>query len=458
MMQPKLYHYWIIAVLAALVWAGANFTLVDPLPSSAATTPAACRVAEIIFDQPTYLTGQPINLTVRVVDAADKPLVGANIAATVTRHPATVEAAGLDLVDRSGDYQNTYTKTELPGVYQFDLLVSDGTGLFFSPCTASAQVTVIAAPTATPTFTPTPTATPTPTDTPPPTPTVAPPAVVTAPELLQTTLCSLRETTAIRVENAANLVSARLEVSYNPAIIQVIDADAARQGVQVRIGSPLSTGAIIENTVDTQRGRIVVEANVIGQLPLPVPANLIAIDWRPQQVGLSPVTIEQLTLLDTAGQPITAAAQNGAVEVQFVPNCLFGSAQLQGRADHSGVTVANSAGQQTLTLADGSFGLPAAAGLRLEYPGFITVQAEIPPALAAAEADITLAPLTLPTGDVNRDGVINILDLALIAANQNTTTPTADLNLDGRVDILDLSLAAGNYQLQTPLAAVASSH
>jgi hypothetical protein len=459
MIQSKNYRHWVIAVFIALLWAGGHVTWVDS--PAAADSLAACRVAAVTFDQDSYTTGQPIAVTVSVVDALDNPLIGANIAATVIRQSIAVDAAGLDLIDRSGDYENTYTQTQLPGLYIFDFTVSDPTGLRFAPCTASAQVSVVAAATSTPTptFTPTATATATPTETPTntptPTATPAPPTIVTAPETLQTTLCSLRETTVIRVANAVGLVSVRLEVSYNPAIIQIIDADAARQGVQIRVGSAFSNGAIVENQVDTQLGHVVFEANVIGQPPLPATTDLAAIDWRPQQVGLSPVAISPLTLLDTTNQPISAVAQNGAVEVLFVPNCLFGSAQLQGRTDHSGITVTTAAGQHTVTLSDGSFGVPAAAGLRFDYPGFISVQADIPPTLTAADdPPVTLAPLALPAGDINLDGVVNILDLALIAANQSTATPTTDLNLDGRVDILDLSLAAGNYQLHTPLAAI----
>ncbi|MCE2415467.1 hypothetical protein J4G07_15870, partial [Candidatus Poribacteria bacterium] len=54
---------------------------------------------------------------------------------------------------------------------------------------------------------------------------------------------------------------------------------------------------------------------------------------------------------------------------------------------------------------------------------------------------------TLRASDVNADGVINILDLTLVAANFGTTptadqTPNPDVNSDGIVNILDLTLIA----------------
>lgn len=51
-----------------------------------------------------------------------------------------------------------------------------------------------------------------------------------------------------------------------------------------------------------------------------------------------------------------------------------------------------------------------------------------------------------PPWDVNKDGVINILDLTLVAANFGETVPTpADVNGDGVVNILDLTLVASHF-------------
>jgi YVTN family beta-propeller protein len=48
-------------------------------------------------------------------------------------------------------------------------------------------------------------------------------------------------------------------------------------------------------------------------------------------------------------------------------------------------------------------------------------------------------------GDLNGDKVINILDLALVAARYGSDDPSTDLNADGRVDILDLVIIAANF-------------
>ncbi|MEW5957005.1 MAG: SBBP repeat-containing protein [Chloroflexota bacterium] len=53
---------------------------------------------------------------------------------------------------------------------------------------------------------------------------------------------------------------------------------------------------------------------------------------------------------------------------------------------------------------------------------------------------------TMSQGDVTGDGLVDIFDLAFIAARFHRAEPAADVNNDGQVDILDLSLAARHYR------------
>jgi len=52
--------------------------------------------------------------------------------------------------------------------------------------------------------------------------------------------------------------------------------------------------------------------------------------------------------------------------------------------------------------------------------------------------------------DVNDDGLVDIFDLAFLAARYDSNDPAADLNQDGVVDILDLALMAGHYGQKLP--------
>ncbi|MCG3207039.1 MAG: hypothetical protein FOGNACKC_00639 [Anaerolineae bacterium] len=411
----------------------------------------ACQVTAVVFGRESYLAGDTINVTVRVADFAGTPLVGANVNAEVTRQPLAAQAAvGFGLVDRAGDYDGVFSNTADPGLYVFQFTVSDPTGKRFLPCTGAAEILVAEPATPTPTFTPTPTATATPTITPTPT---SQPGVRVLPQQLTTTLCSLRDTLQVRVENVANLAVVQMQLSYDRQVVQVIDADAAQRGVQVRVDPAFATGSIFENQVDTLRGEISFGAGVIGVPAINGSSSLIAIDFRPQQVGATAVSIDSISLLDVNGQPIAAQVSSGSVTVEFVPNCLEGTVALQGRSDHSGVTVTNAEGRQTITLADGSFSIPASNTLNFDYPGFMAARADVTRALAAAAADqpVVLQPITLPAGDINADNAIDLLDLGYLAANFLTANGLADLNGDGAANIIDLTLLAGNYKLRGPV-------
>ena len=58
-------------------------------------------------------------------------------------------------------------------------------------------------------------------------------------------------------------------------------------------------------------------------------------------------------------------------------------------------------------------------------------------------------------GDVNQDGTVNVMDLAILAANYRkslTGWANGDFNCDGLVDVSDLAVLAANYRLGLPLA------
>lgn len=411
----------------------------------------ACQIVAVIFDRETYQAGQPIEITVRLADHLGAPLIGANVNAEVTRQPLSAQAAtGIGLIDRAGDYDGVYTQTENPGQYTFNITASDPTGQRFLACSAEATVLVETPPTATPTST----ATPTPTATPTATPTTPANATVrVAPPNLQTTLCSLRETSNVTVVNVANLSSVQLQLSYNPRIIQVIDPDRPRPPVQVRSLLP-ADWIINDNRVDTISGRIFFRAT--GGSSINGASGLISIDWRPQAVGTSPVSLTNIILTNSAGQTISATAQSGAVQVNFVPNCRTGSTTLQGRTGHSGIMVANEVGEQIQTEADGYFALAAKNQLTFKFPGYLSAQTHLPPGVTInqPEAQATqLGAITLLAGDMNGDNVVNILDLVTVAQHYQSTNTLADLNADGLVDILDLVLVAGNYEQEGPLTA-----
>ena len=61
-------------------------------------------------------------------------------------------------------------------------------------------------------------------------------------------------------------------------------------------------------------------------------------------------------------------------------------------------------------------------------------------------ADSTLTIITVP-GDINYDGMANLLDLDILGENYHSMLPDprCDLNGDGRLDLLDLDILGQHY-------------
>ena len=99
---------------------------------------------------------------------------------------------------------------------------------------------------------------------------------------------------------------------------------------------------------------------------------------------------------------------------------------------------------------------------RASYPGYLdAVKTGV--IVPATPSDIALGTITLLGGDINKDGVINILDVQLIinkfgqtgvigsAATACTASDEpADINDDGAINISDLAITAGNFGKVAP--------
>ena len=65
----------------------------------------------------------------------------------------------------------------------------------------------------------------------------------------------------------------------------------------------------------------------------------------------------------------------------------------------------------------------------------------------------TLPTITLLAGDIDNNNVIDQFDAMTIGMSYNTSTPPgADLNNDGIINVLDLELLAKNYRKTGPVA------
>jgi cohesin domain-containing protein/carboxypeptidase family protein/dockerin type I repeat protein len=103
--------------------------------------------------------------------------------------------------------------------------------------------------------------------------------------------------------------------------------------------------------------------------------------------------------------------------------------------------------------ADGTFSVSAPAGtytVVARAAGFLNAQGS---ATLTAGGASTLPAVSLPGGDIDGNGVIDQFDAMTIGMSYNTAAPAAaDLNNDGVINVLDLELLAANYRKSGALA------
>lgn len=123
-------------------------------------------------------------------------------------------------------------------------------------------------------------------------------------------------TVEIRIDNVSGLAAADIELRFNPAILQVQDADAGREGVQIQPGNFPAPDFVAMNTADNTTGII---RYALTQLPPHAPVSgsglLATIVFRGQADGVSDITFNVVNLANSQGQQLGASSQGGNISV-----------------------------------------------------------------------------------------------------------------------------------------------
>jgi hypothetical protein len=121
----------------------------------------------------------------------------------------------------------------------------------------------------------------------------------------------------IVLENASEVYAIDVRLKFDPTVLEVVDADPAKEGVQAMPGVFPKPDYVARNTVDNQAGTLMY---VITQMNPTLPANgrgtVITLQVRGKASGRSsPVTVESVGIADRLGNLLAASTENGAVTV-----------------------------------------------------------------------------------------------------------------------------------------------
>lgn len=272
-------------------------------------------------------------------------------------------------------------------------------------------------------------------------------------------------TTEIRVADVSNLYGVQFHVSFDPNVLQVVDANPSTSGVQMGIGSLFSSKNhfVARNNVDNAAG---VAEFVVTLVAPATPINgsgaLAVITWQGRNGGQSPITLT-LTGLAPASQPICHNIENGSIKVISSGPVISGRVLLQGAQDHSGTNVFLTEAPRSCTTKicvqelanvpldvtdhEGRFEVSPDPGR--SYPWLWAYRACY---LTGAKQwpQGNVGTLTLPAGDLNEDNCVNIYDLAIMGQRYGGQGTCADFDQNGQVDIYDLVMVAGNFGMCGP--------
>lgn len=121
----------------------------------------------------------------------------------------------------------------------------------------------------------------------------------------------------VRVENVQDLYGLDIRISFDPAVVEVVDADPGKSGIQVRAGGLLSVDFMIRNVADNTEGTIWYALSQLNpSQPVSGSGTAFIIVFKGKQRGsTSPLTITHQTLASRTGQTIAATAQNTEIRV-----------------------------------------------------------------------------------------------------------------------------------------------
>lgn len=120
----------------------------------------------------------------------------------------------------------------------------------------------------------------------------------------------------VRVDGVSNLRGVEVHITFDPALLEIVDTDSTRAGVQIALGPFLSPDYPVVNEADLTTGHL---DFAYSQLPPSVPVSgsgvLATITFRGRAAGTSALAFTSVILADAAAAPIPSTTQNGQLTV-----------------------------------------------------------------------------------------------------------------------------------------------
>lgn len=151
----------------------------------------------------------------------------------------------------------------------------------------------------------------------------APPATAAGPatvRLAPATLdvgAGLTAAVAVRVENVERLYGLDIRLAFDPAAVEVVDADPAAPGIQVRPGDLLSLDMVARNTADNTAGTVWFAMTQVNPSPEVSGSGIaFSVTFRGRREGAkSPLAVTYARLASRDGRELPATTAGAELRV-----------------------------------------------------------------------------------------------------------------------------------------------
>jgi hypothetical protein len=125
------------------------------------------------------------------------------------------------------------------------------------------------------------------------------------------------ETLEILLENAQDVYGIDVRASFDPAVVEVVDADPSRDGIQMTPGSFVKPDFMVRNVADNEAGTLqYVITQVNPSEPVTGTGVILSVQFRGKVLGQqSELTIGFVEIADRRGVKLSVQGQNGALAV-----------------------------------------------------------------------------------------------------------------------------------------------
>ncbi len=125
-----------------------------------------------------------------------------------------------------------------------------------------------------------------------------------------------RATVDLVIEQVAELFGAEIHLTFDPDVLEVVDADGTKEGVQIEPGVLPAPDFVVQNAADNQAGTV---DYALTQLKPSEPRSgdglLARVTFRGKSAASSQILLEQFVLADIEGTAIEALPQHAQVRV-----------------------------------------------------------------------------------------------------------------------------------------------